>query len=105
MRTRLRSFILLTLLPSFIISMRAQQAKSLGDVGRPTPEQKENANGAMLPRQPAGEAAQSAPVTQMQLFAWLAGGLNPHPARHRFRVCCGPVGLWTIAVLGRCSAT
>jgi tetratricopeptide (TPR) repeat protein len=76
MRTRLRSFILLTLLPSFIISMRAQQAKSLGDVGRPTPEQKENANGAMLPRQPAGEAAQSAPVTQMQLFAWLAGGLS-----------------------------
>src|ERR1700756_1999686 len=76
MRTRLRSFILLTLLPSFIISMRAQQAKSLGDVGRPTPEQKENANDAMLPRQPAGEAAQSAPVTQMQLFAWLAGGLS-----------------------------
>jgi tetratricopeptide (TPR) repeat protein len=78
MRTRLRSFIVLTLLPSFIIPMRAQQAKSLRDVAQRAHEPKQNVHGALLPKQaqPADEAAQSAPVTQMQLFSWLAGGLS-----------------------------
>lgn len=77
MRTRLRSVILLMLLPALVTSVCAQQAESLGDVARRAGEKEANPPGAMLPQQAAGKPQiQSAPVTQMQLFAWLAGGLS-----------------------------
>ena len=78
MRTHLTSAILFALLFSSAVAMRAQPPQSLGDVARQAWEQKANTASSKLAQvTPAAEAqAQPGPMTQLQLYAWLVGGLS-----------------------------
>jgi hypothetical protein len=78
MRRYLSLALVVTVIFNSLIRVRAQD--SLGDVARRYRAEKENAvthdvSGAQQIARPVGTSSEAGPVTKLQIFAWLAGGL------------------------------